>query len=86
MRYYHPASHNPKSPDLGGHKMANLMVSGDGSEKGPNSLKTPISGTPSMVSKPVGPSVGSSKEKKGKTAPGPDAKNPSKGKRIGSAR
>ena len=86
MRYYHPASHNPKSPDISKHKMANLMVSGDGSEVGPNSLKTPISGTPSMTSKPVGPNVGSSKSKSGKTGPGRDAKKPSKGKRIGSAR
>ena len=76
MRYYHPASHNPKSPDISKHKMANLMVSGDGSEVGPNSLKT----------KPVGPSVGSSKSKSGRTGPGRDAKKPSKGKRIGSAR
>ena len=86
MRYYHPTGNNPKSPDIGDHKMANLMVSGDGSEVGPNSLKTPISGTPSMASKPVGPSVGSSKDKKGVTGAGRDAKKPSKGKRIGSAR
>ena len=72
--------------DIGSHKMANLMISGDASEVGPNSLKTPISGTPSMVSKPVGPNVGSGKEGKGKTGPGRDAKSPSKGQRIGSAR
>lgn len=86
MRYYHPPGSKFKATDIGKHQMGTLMNSGEASEMGPEGLKTPISGTPSITPNPVSPSTKSSSAKSGITKAGRDAKGPSRGTKVGSAR